>query len=334
LGAIIVVDALWGDAGKGKISGFLCKKHGAPVCIRAGIGTNAGHSIYFQDGRSIVLRQLPMGLVNETTLLRVGSGVTVDPKIFLSEVKKWHLYERAKVDFRCPVITDEDKAMEREHPVMVKIDSTKSGCGSARARFTMREAKQARDIPELHDYITDVAREANEYASKGTIVIEGSQGTQISLALSPEYPYVTSDNCTTASFIDDVGLSWKLIDKVVLLVKCLPTRVGEGPLPYEMSWKEITDKGIDEYGVNTGRPRRKASSIELEKLKYAAMLNGPTEIALTFCDHYDIHVKNATHSSNITEKVRSLIDKIERVVGVPVTILDTGKWFDSIIDLS
>ena len=82
------------------------------------------------------------------------------------------------------------------------------------------------------------------------------------------------------------------------------------------------------------RPRRKASSIELEKLKYAAMLNGPTEIALTFCDHYDRNIKDATYPSKITGRLRSLIGKIERAVGAPVTLLDTGKWFGSIIDLS
>jgi len=334
LGAVIVVDSLWGDAGKGKISGYLCQKYDANLCVRAGIGTNAGHSVYFRDGRSIILRQLPMGLLNETTQLRVGSGVTVDPKIFLAEVQRSRLQEIARVDFRCPIITDEDKEIERKHPVMTKIDSTKSGCGSARARFVMREAKQAKDIPELGPYITDVAEEVNNYAKEGIVVVEGSQGTHMSLALSQDYPYVTSDNCTTASFIDDIGLSWKLIDKVVMLVKCLPTRVGEGPLPHEMSWKEITNKGLQEYGVNTGRPRRKASAIDLDKLKYAAMLNGPTEIALTFCDHYDPGIKNETQPSKITDRLNSLIRKIEQTVGAPVTLLDTGKWFNSIIDLS
>ena len=334
MGAIIVVDSLWGDAGKGKISAYLCQKYKATLCVRAGTGTNAGHSIYFRDGSSIILRQLPLGLLNKTTLLRVGSGVTLDPEIFLGEVRKWQLQHRAKVDFRCPIITNEDKEAEKVHPVMIKIDSTRSGCGSARARFVMREAKQAKNIPDLSPYIADVAEEINSHALKGITIIEGSQGTLMSLALSADYPYVTSDNCTTASFIDDVGLSWKLIERVVMLVKCLPTRVGEGPLPYEISWEEITRRGLQEYGVNTGRPRRKASAIDLDKLRYAAMLNGPTEIALTFCDHYDPDIKDKTQPSKIGNRIRLLIEKIEETAGVPVTLLDTGKWFDSLIDLT
>ena len=334
MGAIVVVDSLWGDAGKGKFSAYLCQKHNVSLCVRAVTSTNAGHSIYLRDGSSIILRQIPMGLLSKTTLLRVGSGVAVDPEIFLAETQRWQVRDRIKVDFRCPIITKEDKELEKLHPVMIKIDSTMSGGGSARAKFVMRAAKQAKDIPQLHPYLADVAEEVNSYAAKGTIVIQGSQGTWMSLALSTDYPYVTSDNCTTASFIDDVGLSWKLIDKVVMLVKCLPTRVGEGPLPYEMSWEEITSKGLQEYGVNTGRRRRKAFSIDFDKLKYAAMLNGPTEIALTFCDHYDPDIKDQTQPSKITARLRSLIEKIEETVGAPVTLLDTGKWFDSIIDLS
>jgi len=334
MGAIIVVDGLWGDAGKGKITGYLCKKHNPSLCIRAGIGPNAGHSIYFKEGSSIILRQIPCGLLNEKTMLRIGSGVTVDPEIFLSEVKKWKLEGRAKLDLRCPIITNDDKEVERNHPMMIKIDSTKSGCGSARARFVMREARQAKDIPELREYVTDVAEETNRCADEGIVVIEGTQGTHMSLALSQDYPYVTSDNCTATSFADDVGLSWKLIDRVVMLVKCLPTRVGEGPLPDEMSWEEIVERGLQEYGVNTGRPRRKASTVDLNRLRYSAMLNGPTEVALTFCDQYDPSMKDKTNPGNITAKLHAFIDKIEQTVKAPVTLLDTGKWFTSIIDLS
>jgi adenylosuccinate synthase len=51
MGAIIVVDAFWGDSGKGKVSAWLARQHQALFCARAGTGTNAGHSIAFEDGR-------------------------------------------------------------------------------------------------------------------------------------------------------------------------------------------------------------------------------------------------------------------------------------------
>ena len=223
---------------------------------------------------------------------------------------------------------------EKTDSVMAHIDSTKSGTGRARADFVMRRAPQAKDIHELAEYVTDVAEEVNAHAAQGTILIEGSQGTLISLALSPDYPYTTSDNCTAVAFADDVGLSWKNIERVILLVKCLPTRVGEGPIPYEMNSQEIADRGLQEYGVVTGRPRRKAAAIDLAKLKYSAMVNGVTEVALTFCDHFDPEMESKTSTSEITHRIRSLMQQIEMTVGAPVTILDTGKYLDSFIDLT
>ena len=84
MGAIIVVDAFWGDAGKGKVTAILCQKHKASLCVRAGTGTNAGHSVYLRDGRMVLMRQLPLGWLNKETQVMVGSGVCVNTNIFLS----------------------------------------------------------------------------------------------------------------------------------------------------------------------------------------------------------------------------------------------------------
>src|SRR5262249_51159562 len=150
-----------------------------------------------------------------------------------------------------------------------------------------RQVAQAGSIPSLQPFLADVAQEANEHARAGCVVVECSQGTFLSLALSPDYPYVTSGNCTVAAAADDVGLSWRNISGAVMVVKAVPSRVGAGPLPDEIEADEIHQRGIAEYGVVTGRLRRKAAGIPWDYLRYAAMLNGPTEIALTFCDHFD-----------------------------------------------
>jgi adenylosuccinate synthase len=155
----------------------------------------------------------------------------------------------------------------------------------------------------------------------------------LSLALSDDYPYTTSDNCTAAAAIDDVGLNWRLVTDVVMVVKAMPTRVGEGPLPYEMPHDEAIARGIAEYGVNTGRPRRKAERLDFELLSYAAMLNGPTRIALTFCDHYEPAMRGSRSESAVTDRVRALIRDVEAATGAPVTMLDTGPRLSDMISL-
>jgi adenylosuccinate synthase len=335
MGAIVVVDALWGDSGKGKVAAFLSRRELASLCLRAGIGTNAGHSIYLDDTGAARTRQLPLGFIHPSTAVAIGSGVAVDPRIFRHEVDEYELEGRVRVDYRCPIITEEHIQRERESRHLSEtVGSTKSGSGMAQADFALRLATQAKDIPELQPYLADVAQLANEQAQAGTIVIECSQGTFLSLALSPDYPYVTSGNCTVAAAMDDVGLSWRNMSGAMMVVKAVPSRVGAGPLPGELNADEIQRRGIAEYGVVTGRLRRKAEEIPWEMLRYAAMLNGPTEIALTFCDHYDPEVTGATKPAQLTARIRELIAKVEEATGAPVTIVETGKLFSHMIDMT
>ncbi|MFH1786686.1 MAG: adenylosuccinate synthetase [archaeon] len=335
MGATIVIDAFWGDSGKGKISAHMTNKLNAKYAVRAGTGTNAGHSLFLDKDTVVKTNQIPLALVNKKVQLRVGSGVVVDPQKFFEEIKKFGVERRTKVDYRCAVILPEYKEMEAaDSNLASKVGSTKSGTGYARAQFILRKAKQARDIDELKPYTADVAKEVNDACARGQdVVIEGSQGTYLSLALSPDYPFTTSDNCTAVASADDAGLSWQHIKDVVMVVKAVPSRVGEGPLPFEIAKEEIIRKNIAEYGVTTGRMRRKASKIDYGLLKYATMLNGPTQIALTFCDHYDPKITGATKESEITPKVQALIRKIEKATGVPVTMVETGKLLSEVIDL-
>ena len=333
--AIIIIDALWGDSGKGKTCAHLARKHDAALAVRAGVGTNAGASVTLDDGTLVKARQFPTGWINPGTRVAVGSGVLVDPTIAAAEIERFGLADRALIDGRCAVITQAHIDAELADPNLAdKIGSTCTGNGHARADFILRRAQQARDIPSLAPYIRDVAQEVNTVAASGaTVIVEGSQGTMLSLALSSEYPFTTSDNCTTAAAMDDVGLNWRLATDVVMVVKAMPTRVGEGPLPFEMTHAEAVSRGIAEYGVNTGRPRRKAEQLDFEMLAYAAMLNGPTQIALTFGDHYEPSMRGSRSSSSITSRVASLIRDVEAATGAPVTLLDTGPGLSDIIDL-
>ncbi len=336
--ATLVVDALWGDSGKGKISAYTALKQEAAFCVRAGTGTNAGHSIYFEDGSEIRTHQLCCGWLHSRTQLRIGSGVAVDPEMFLREIHSYKLASRTGVDLRCPVITPEHRAREaRDRHLADTLGSVCSGSGSgaARADFVLRRARQARDIPELQDFLTDVPREINTACTQGrAVVIESSQGTHLSLALTTDYPYCTSDNCTAVAAADDAGLNWQFIKEVILVVKAVPSRVGPGPLPFEMSAGDQDRRGIVEYGVTTGRRRRKAHRISWRYLEEAVMLNGPTQIALTFCDHLDPDVRGARAREALTEPVLKLIHDVKTHTGVPVTIAETGRYFGDIVDLS
>jgi len=242
---------------------------------------------------------------------------------------------RTRVDYRCPIILPEYREREnRNDHLRETVGSVGSGTGVARAEFALRQARQARDIPELESFTCDVARELNQACAAGrTVVVEGSQGTHLSLALTADYPCCTSDNCTTAALADDVGLNWQHIAEVVLIVKALPSRVGTGPLPLQLDQADEDARGIAEYGVTTGRRRRKAAGISWPHLDESVMLNGPTRIALTFCDHLDPAVAHVGSAAELTDPVRRLIDQLEERYSIPVSLCDCGKNFENIVEL-
>ena len=123
MSAIIVVDAFWGDSGKGKVAAFLAQKHQAAYSVRAGIGTNAGHSILFADGSEIRTRQLPCGFLHPDTQLRIGSGVAVDdPELFFAELDQLESAElwAARADSRRgqprhPPVASPERRLSRLH---------------------------------------------------------------------------------------------------------------------------------------------------------------------------------------------------------------------------
>lgn len=336
MSASIIVDALWGDSGKGKVCAWLATRDDAELAVRAGVGTNAGASVTTDDGREIKARQLPTGWLNPGTRVAVGSGVLVDPAVFAGEVERFDLGDRVIIDRRCAVITPEHIAAElADAHLAATVGSTCTGNGAARADFVLRRASQAGEHPDLAAYTGDVAVEVNRVAgSDRLVIIEGSQGTLLSLAFTNDYPCATSDNCTAAAAMDDVGLNWRLVTDVFMVVKAMPSRVGEGPLPYEISAAEAVRRNIAEYGVVTGRPRRKADRLDLDLVQYAAMLNGPTKIALSFADHVDPAMRGARQASAITAPVRALIDQVETAAGAEVTMIDTGPRLGDVIDLT
>lgn len=337
MGAYIVVGAQWGDESKGLISAYLNAKLEAKMVCKGGVGPNAEHGIFLKDEKTYLkVNQLPLGWIfNRNTEVRIGSGVAVNPYLFLEEVRKYKIQDRTKIDFRCPIIEQHHIEAEKNSKQMQGIGSTMSGSGYCRSDFIHRKAKQAKDIDFLEPYLCDIGKEINDYAHSEPVVIESSQGTYLSLAISKDYPNTTSDNVTTMAVADDTLLNWKNIEHVYLVVKAMPTREGEGDMgSEELSISQIKRKGLVEISSIGGKIRRKAASINFDMLKYACEINGATRIALTFLDHYDKKITGATKTNQITDKVWDLIEKIENNTKVPVTILNTGKSYNSIVDLT
>jgi adenylosuccinate synthase len=338
MGATLILGGQWGDEGKGLFSAYLAKKENADYVVRAGTGSNAEHGIFLRDEETYLkTNQLPLGFMyNPNAQIRIGSGVAVDPVKLMKEIEKYNLYGRVKVDYRCPIIEDKHIEGEATSKGMNAIGSTMSGTGFCRADFVLRKAIQAKDLPGFEDYITDVGRELTDACKEGKkVIIECSQGFGLSLAASDDYPNTTSDNITTMAALDDVLLNPKYLDKVILVIKAVPSREGKGSFGKsdEISMEEIEKRNLVEPSSIGGVTRRKAEEIDFDLLKYTVDINCPNEIALSFLDHYDPSAKNIKKLSSLPYKVIKLTREIFNKTGVPVTLMNTGKAYDCVIDI-
>ena len=124
-------------------------------------------------------------------------------------------------------------------------------------------------------------------AAGQSILFEGAQGTLLDIDHGT-YPYVTSSNASVGGVCTGLGIPPRAIGKVLGVVKAYTTRVGEGPLPTELTGEmgnRLRDSG-NEYGAVTGRPRR-CGWYDAVAVRYSVRINGLDALALTKLDVLD-----------------------------------------------
>ncbi len=141
----------------------------------------------------------------------------------------------------------------------------------------------------LSPYLGDTGYLLEQALSGGQRVLgEGAQGTLLDLDHGT-YPYVTSSHPITAGALLGLGTGPQHLDRIIGVAKAFQTRVGEGPFPTELHGaladrlRGSGEHPWDEFGTTTGRPRR-CGWLDLVLLRYAARINGLTELALTKLD--------------------------------------------------
>lgn len=141
---------------------------------------------------------------------------------------------------------------------------------------------------KIDEYITDTALYLNKALADGKrIIAEGAQGALLDVDHGT-YPYVTSSNPTSGGACTGLGIPPTAVSDIVGIVKAYCTRVGNGPFPTELldaTGERLRTIG-QEFGATTGRPRR-CGWFDAVALRYSAMINGITRIAITKLDVLD-----------------------------------------------
>jgi adenylosuccinate synthase len=192
----------------------------------------------------------------------------------------------ARIGLRVQDLTDEKIFRQKLEVVLREKNAILS-------RVYNRLPLEAEDI--VRDYLAHGERLAPHIADTSAVLygalrdgkqvlLEGAQGTLLDLDHGT-YPFVTSSNPIAGGALVGAGLGPKEVDRVIGVTKAYVTRVGSGPFPTEDEGEagaRMQERG-QEFGTTTGR-RRRCGWFDAVLLRYAARVNGLTELFLTKLD--------------------------------------------------
>jgi adenylosuccinate synthase len=341
----VVVGGQYGSEGKGKVAAFITKREDVDICVRCG-GPNSGHSFVDENGKTIVLRQLPTGFINPRTRLLIPAGALIDPTVLMQEIEFLSLPpSRIGIDRNCFVIEERDRLEEEALGLHERLSSTLCGVGAALSRRVLRgkDARLAKNVtgehPWLAQYVTDVSSEINEKVDQGKkVLIEGTQGFGLSLYHSENYPHCTSRDTTAASFLSEVGISPLRVTEIVVVFRTFPIRVAgkqAGPLKDEITWERIREESgypheITERTSVTKKVRR-VGRFDWELAAQSIRFNRPTRIAINGLDYLSYANNGKREFSELTENARRFVGEIEGRFEVPVAYQGTGPSLAEIL---
>lgn len=343
--ADVIVDLQYGSTGKGKIAALLARRRQYAAAVRVQ-SIQAGHTIFYK-GKAYKMRTIPCAWVNPDTILVLGPGQFIDKQLLLDEIKMVSeatgkdVRDRLFVDYRTTYIIDEDYQSEEKNELKAKIGSTSEGAGSSLIRKIWRKSTPTRVendkwAEQNGINVIDTVGMINEFS--GRVMIEGSQGTLLSVHTTPFYPYCTSRECTAAGIISEAGISPLDVEEIHGVFRTYPIRVGGNSGPTwgnELSWNEVAKRSgnpklVPEITTVTNRQRRIFEFSDRE-MNHSILLNKPTHYHLGFINYINNADYGKTELYQLSEESAEFIERLERKFSISINTIGTGALPDEII---
>lgn len=296
---ISIIDGAAGSCGKAKVIGEIATdqsiKLGASVtnCM-----PNAGHTFVDENGNSTIFRNIPVSSVNPDTEVFIGPGSAIDMEVFKEEYESVSKYlgdRKIYVHEMVPLVDERHKQYEREN---IKSGSTFKGCGAVSQEKIIRDKK----LEFFKTFRNAIVCSNDEWLERlyrhldnpyEYVMLEGSQGCDLDLNHSGNYPYVTSRNVSTSQLLADSGISAERLLQTIMVIRPFPIRISNitksGEFIYtgdygkgeELTWTQINlasmygsypyngDVECLPYNINLSRVKkliRKCPEIYLKQL--------------------------------------------------------------------
>lgn len=345
----VIVGGQYGSEGKGNIVHYLAREY--DVLVRVG-GPNAGHKVFTEQSSKYTFHQLPSGAIaNKTAKLVIGAGAVIRLDTLLKEIKDLEIAsDRLIIDPQAMMIDERDVAWE-QGTLKEAMGSTASGAGHATARKILSRDPEdppvlAGNVAALAPFIQDSVDYFSESLASGRkIMLEGTQGTSLSIHHG-QYPHVTSRVTTATGCLAEAGLSSRHVRKIVMVCRSLPIRVGNsdsgmtsGEMRREIDLAEVARRSgiaVEELQTqertSTTNRKRRIAEFDWSQFNRSIVLNGPTDIALTFADYINVKNRDAYRYEQLDGATLRFIEELEKVGGIPVSLISTAFSHRNIID--
>jgi adenylosuccinate synthase len=216
--------------------------------------------------------------IRETTKQAIGTtkkgiGVAYEDKYARTGLRVGDLYDAERFEKRLRL------NISRKNLVLMDVYNAEPLSDNEILDQYMNHAQRLKSL------VFDETLFLSEAVAQGrNILFEGAQGALLDIDFGT-YPYVTASHTVTGSVGVGLGVPPCAVERVLGVAKAYTTRVGQGPFPTEDSGqlgKMLRESGA-EFGSTTGRPRR-CGAFDAALVRYAARINGASEMVLTKLD--------------------------------------------------
>jgi len=346
--ADVVVGGQAGSEGKGALVAHLLREEDYAAAVRPG-SSNAGHTVYDDEGEPYVHQVIPSAAtVTDDVHCYMAPESSFGLDEFFEEyqdmVDRWgaeNARDRMRIDKKAAIITHEHRATETNKKLGKDIGSTVHGCGAVRVEKIWRSAgdvRLAEQYEGLDDFVTGrrVPEMLTQHGQRDeSVIVEGTQGTLLSMNQSPHWPFSTSRDCVASSFLSSCGLPPSAANDVWAVFRTYPIRVGgySGPMDgEEIDFETIAERAGHEVPpvefTSVTNKKRRIFEWSWEQFEYTITLNDPNKLAITFIDYLNADDFGVEEWENLSDTSKMFVQKVDQraedMNGSSVEFLKTG----------
>lgn len=341
---VVVIGGQYGSEGKGEFVGWATRHYSVKSVIRTG-GPNAGHTVTVPEELSqqtFKMRQVPCGWVeSKCPQLVVGPGSLLNQEVLADELSMLRktilgrdIMSRLFIDERATILEHHHEEMEKASDLKERLGSTREGIGAARADRIWRLARIAKELHSTGLQIVPrgwITTEVDRILEQNSnVIVESTQGYELSLAMSGNYPFVTSADITPGHIMGEAGLSSRLPHKVVVVLRSYPIRVAgnSGDINTEATWSQLHDENpaIPAEGERTTVTNliRRVGHFDWDRVREMCRQIKPDAICLTFADYINEANVDAAKIEDLTPDTLDFIHHLEETTNTPVLWVTNG----------